>query len=488
MGLIYVSGESNSLISALKANINSGKATSEQLKSGSQQIISAVDGQALAGAAYTAAKGLFSELIIPTVGRVTSAIEDLETELQLYISAHDMVSGEGKLDEDKLNQQINTKKAMKLAVDRAIEVTKSLAKSNSAVNVLDSLLNVQFRLGSMSNEYAENIKELEEKLEKLHQFSSSTSGLFNESLTAMKIAMQSVIVLNKTLVKSDGSYVLPVGIDRSWFTETREVSNTEFEKLKKKIADDDLPATKAEILRDYYWSTNSNQYVSRKTGKPSVEVTALYNKLVMAEHQPQKNPELEFYNEMLRTGKHPITGEDISDAERVNAKIMMYGLALQPFVGAWAISQVPKSYETGAERKVSGAKPPKTDFGAENPVTGQDWNNYFKEKYGAGNVQWKPNSFDDIISSPRRLYGSTKNEIKLILGEGWTEATYGSSGNGWKFTNEGDGMVFFHPGDGIHGGSYYGFSTGDTGKVKIVGEGYIDFSNDKATIIEWDGE
>lgn len=49
MGLIYVSGESNSLISALKANINSGKATSEQLKTGSQQIISAVDGQALAG-------------------------------------------------------------------------------------------------------------------------------------------------------------------------------------------------------------------------------------------------------------------------------------------------------------------------------------------------------------------------------------------------------------------------------------------------------
>lgn len=215
--MIYVSGESNSLINGLKANITSGKATLEQLNSGSQQIISSVDGNALAGAAYTAAKGLFSELIIPTVSRVTAAIDDLETELQTYRSSHDIVSGEGKLDEDKLNQQIATKKAMKIAVDSSIAVAKSLAKSNPASNVLDSLLNVQSRLGSMSNEYADNIRELEEKLEKLRQFSSSTSGLFNTSLAAMKLAMQSVMVLSNTLVKSDGTYVLPFGTDKSWF-------------------------------------------------------------------------------------------------------------------------------------------------------------------------------------------------------------------------------------------------------------------------------
>lgn len=41
---------------------------------------------------------------------------------------------------------------------------------------------------------------------------------------------------------------------------------------------------------------------------------------------------------------------------------------------------------------------------------------------------------------------------------------------------------------GIHKGSYYGFSSGDTGKVKIVGKDYIDFSKDKATIIKFGGE
>ncbi|HBI6856634.1 LXG domain-containing protein [Listeria seeligeri] len=125
---------------------------------------------------------------------------------------------------------------------------------------------------------------------------------------------------------------------------------------------------------------------------------------------------------------------------------------------------------------------------AKQTVSGKKWNNYFKEKYGAGNVQWKPTSFDDIVANPERLYGSTKKEISKMLGEGWKEGTYGSTGKGWKFTNEGDGMVFYHPGEGIHGGSYYGFSTGDTGKVKIVGENYIDFSSDKATIIKFGGE
>ncbi|EGP8955261.1 hypothetical protein I0239_002908, partial [Listeria monocytogenes] len=74
-------------------------------------------------------------------------------------------------------------------------------------------------------------------------------------------------------------------------------------------------------------------------------------------------------------------------------------------------------------------------------VNGEKWNNYFKEKYGAGNVQWKPSSFEDIIINPERLYGSTKKEVRQMLGEGWKEETYGSAGNGWKFTNEGDGMV-----------------------------------------------
>jgi hypothetical protein len=136
-------------------------------------------------------------------------------------------------------------------------------------------------------------------------------------------------------------------------------------------------------------------------------------------------------------------------------------------------------------KKSSGGNPPKTDFGAETPVSGKDWNNYFKDKYGAGNVQWKPSSFEDIITNPQRLYGCTPNEIKSILGDGWSFKSYGSNGLGWEFYSS-EGRIFYHAGGGIHGGSYYGYATGPTGRVKIVDDTYIRTPDDKATIIPRD--
>lgn len=136
-------------------------------------------------------------------------------------------------------------------------------------------------------------------------------------------------------------------------------------------------------------------------------------------------------------------------------------------------------------KKSSGTKPPKTDIGAENPVSGKDWNNYFKDKYGAGNVQWKPNSFEDIITNPQRLYGCTPNEIKSMLGDGWSFKSYGSNGLGWEFYSS-EGRIFYHAGGGIHGGSYYGYATGPTERVKIVDDMYIRTFDDKATIIPRD--
>ena len=120
------------------------------------------------------------------------------------------------------------------------------------------------------------------------------------------------------------------------------------------------------------------------------------------------------------------------------------------------------------------------------PRTGDNWYDHFNEKYGKGSVTWKPTSFEDILQNPERLYGSTQEEIANILGDGWIQGNYGVTGTGWKFTN-GDGMVFYHSG-GRHGGSYYGFSTGATGKVKIVGEDYIPLPGDKATVIYFKGD
>ncbi|OPX42928.1 hypothetical protein CLHUN_32520 [Ruminiclostridium hungatei] len=91
-------------------------------------------------------------------------------------------------------------------------------------------------------------------------------------------------------------------------------------------------------------------------------------------------------------------------------------------------------------------------------------------------------SVNDIIKNPASLQGKTKADIAKILGEGWTEGAYGSNKTGWKFT-KGDQSIFYHPGGGRHGGSYYGYSSAATGKVKVVGPDYIPIPGDKATII-----
>lgn len=45
-------------------------------------------------------------------------------------------------------------------------------------------------------------------------------------------------------------------------------------------------------------------------------------------------------------------------------------------------------------------------------------------------------------------------------------------------------MVFHHNVDGVHGGAYYGFSSGPTGAVKLVGKDYIPLPGDKAIVLQ----
>ncbi|MDT0015690.1 T7SS effector LXG polymorphic toxin [Listeria swaminathanii] len=106
MGLIYSSGDSEQLIEALSKNLASGKDVITQLKAGSKKIIKAVDGRTLSGAAYTAGKDLFANLVLPTIEKVTSACDTIEQELHRYQLSNSIVSSEGYLDEDNLKQQI----------------------------------------------------------------------------------------------------------------------------------------------------------------------------------------------------------------------------------------------------------------------------------------------------------------------------------------------------------------------------------------------
>ena len=148
--------------------------------------------------------------------------------------------------------------------------------------------------------------------------------------------------------------------------------------------------------------------------------------------------------------------------------------------------QHPKANAAGAYQsateKGNSKSGSKTNFDNEIPRSGSEWNEYLKGKYGADNVHWNINSVDDIFSDPTRLKGYTVDELQKVLGNDWTRGVYGSNG-GWKLMN-GDISIFYHPGGGKHGGSYYGISSGATGKMKVVNpETYIPLKGDKATII-----
>lgn len=90
-------------------------------------------------------------------------------------------------------------------------------------------------------------------------------------------------------------------------------------------------------------------------------------------------------------------------------------------------------------------------------------------------------SWDD----PRRMVGYTADEMASVLGDGWERGTYGSQGDGWKFLKKGDDIsVFYHPEGGTHGGEYWGISSGEPGKIKVVDPNtYIPRKDDHATII-----
>lgn len=241
MGLIYSSTDSAQLIRALQKNLQSGKEATEQLKAGSQQVIAAVDGKTLAGAAYTAGKSLFSELILPTIRKVTSMMENVESELQAYMTADSDIASEGTLDEEKLTLQLSTKKAMQASVEASLILSKTLTRNNPVAEVAETLLTVQTRLQRMSDAYETDIRELEKKLAKLHHFSSATNGLFSNSLNEIKLAMQGVMVLNNTIVNSDGTYRLPSGVDMSWFNSLKNSNDVE------KMEESSLKAAMKEI-------------------------------------------------------------------------------------------------------------------------------------------------------------------------------------------------------------------------------------------------
>ena len=259
MGIIYSKSESKKFIEDIQKNLKSGLEVTTDLTAGSHNIIQSIDGKTLSGAAYTAGKNLFSELIIPTVSRCHQALQEVETDLSTYISANNTIqeASQDTLDEEKLESKIHESEMYRNTVSATASALSNqafdlLAMTNPVTAVV-SLANHLFDVQGKLNRYVESLDQDIEKLKKdlrlLQNFGSQVQGLFNNSLNNFKIAMQSVLVLNNTKVNSDGTYTLPAGIDGSWFTEKKS-DNQIIDHLKNETGVS-IPPEIEKIIADY---------------------------------------------------------------------------------------------------------------------------------------------------------------------------------------------------------------------------------------------
>jgi len=97
-------------------------------------------------------------------------------------------------------------------------------------------------------------------------------------------------------------------------------------------------------------------------------------------------------------------------------------------------------------------------------------------------------SFEDIVSSPRIIWGLDAEEVSRILGSDWEKHDL-NFGEGWKFLKRGGGDAFvsYTTGNNHHPNStYYKISSGVHRKIKVVDSDYVPTLDDKARIIRVD--
>ena len=227
MGLIYSSADSSELMSALASNLSVARTTTSELTAGCQQLIAAIDGHTLSGAAYNAGKGLFSELVIPTIHRMTAAVDNVQSDLAKYSAADAFIASEGFLDEDKLKLKIKIMKANQQLLHDSARAVATLAHSQPIPGIYELLQNAQRTFIKMAESMQQDIDKLHKQIQKLNEFDRQTKNLFATSLEEMELAMQGILILNETTVKSNGLYTLPSGVDKSYFTEIKKAETAE---------------------------------------------------------------------------------------------------------------------------------------------------------------------------------------------------------------------------------------------------------------------
>ena len=224
MGVKYSAQESQELIQAMTNNLQVANEVTDRLSSGCDHLISSLDSGELTGAAYTAGKGLFTEIIIPSIKKLQAAIDDIQLELTSYKDADAQVSGYGDLDLDQL------KELKKLREEQLAIVEAQIQARENWLNQITDLFSLNWGkafsektiLYNTKSQIESGIQDLDDKIEKLEFFVSEVSQYFSDSLEVLSLAIKGATQLSKVIVDSDGNYYAD-GLDMSWVQKMKDV-------------------------------------------------------------------------------------------------------------------------------------------------------------------------------------------------------------------------------------------------------------------------
>ncbi|HEL0175398.1 TPA: hypothetical protein TUC37_001685, partial [Streptococcus equi subsp. zooepidemicus] len=215
----YSAAESKALIQAMTNNIQIANEITDRLSSGCDHLIASLDSGELQGAAYTAGRGLFTAIIIPSIKKLQVAIDAIQVELTTYQRADAQIARYGTLDRDHLTELKRLRERQLQVIQAQIDENESFMKQVSSLLTGDygTLWSDTSTLYHAKNQLEIGIREVTTKLESLEWFLTQTSDCFRGSLVVLQLAIQGATQLSQVFMSSDGSYST-AGLDMSWVT------------------------------------------------------------------------------------------------------------------------------------------------------------------------------------------------------------------------------------------------------------------------------
>ncbi|MBN2959345.1 MAG: virulence protein [Streptococcus gordonii] len=274
MGVKYSATDSAQLIQAMGNNLQIANQVTDRLSSGCDHLVASLESGELQGAAYTAGKGLFTEIIIPAIKKLQEAIDDIQGELASYKSADSEVAGYGELDLDLLKEQLKIKNEQLEKVEKQIADNQDFFRNAGALltGKLGDLLSQTSALMEVETQLNIGIREIQEKIDKLEWFVAQVSQYFSDSLQVLGLAIQGASQLSQILLDSDGNYSTE-GLNMSWVEEIKKakiqtISKKKYLEPKERLIQE---ASRNMMLSDEGDAYYRSQLKEKLKGKPRSE-------------------------------------------------------------------------------------------------------------------------------------------------------------------------------------------------------------------------